>query len=43
MNLREVGWENGLDQSGSAEGQVAGPCECSNEPSSSIKCRDYLD
>jgi len=24
-------------------GQVAGTCECSNEPSSSIKCGEFLD
>ena len=23
--------------------QVAGTCECSNEPSGSIKCREFLD
>ena len=28
MDLREVGWEHGLDRSGSGHGQVAGFCEC---------------
>jgi len=32
-----------LDLSGSGWGQVAGYCECSNEPSSSIKCGECLD
>jgi hypothetical protein len=25
------------------KGQVAGPCECGNEPSGSVKCREFLD
>jgi len=29
---------HGLDSTGSVQGQVAGTCECSNEPSGSIKC-----
>jgi hypothetical protein len=29
--------------SGSGHGQVAGTCECGNEPSGSIKCRELLD
>ena len=24
-------------------GQVAGTCDCGNEPSGSIKCREFLD
>jgi len=43
MDLQEVGWGHGLDSSGSGQGQVAGTCECSNEPSGSIKCREFLD
>jgi hypothetical protein len=35
--------EHGLDRSGSGYGQVAGCCECGNEPSVSIKCRKFLD
>ena len=31
-----------LDRSGSGQGQVAGTCECSNEPPGSIKCREFL-
>ena len=30
-------WVCGLDWAGPGQGQVAGACECSNEPSSSIK------
>ena len=36
-------WEYGLDQAGSGQGQVAGTCECDNEPSVSRKCREFLD
>jgi hypothetical protein len=31
-----------LDQSGSGQGQVAGCCEYGDEPSGSIKCRNFL-
>ena len=30
-------WWYGLDRAGSGQGQVAGTCECGNEPSGSIK------
>ena len=33
----------GLDWSGWGWGQVAVSCECGNEPSSSIKCGEFLD
>ena len=33
----------GLDRAGSGYGQVAGTCECGNEPSGSIKCGKFLD
>ena len=33
----------GLDLAGSGRGQVAGTCECGNEPSGPIQCRDFLD
>jgi hypothetical protein len=33
----------GLDRAGSRQGQVAGTCECGNEPSDSIKCGESLD
>jgi hypothetical protein len=33
----------GLDWSGSGSRQVAGTCECVNEPSGSIKCVEFLD
>jgi len=37
--------EYGLDRvaSGKGQGQVAGTCECGNEPSGSIKCGGFLD
>jgi hypothetical protein len=41
MDLKEVGWGNGLNPSGS--GQVASSCEYSNEPSSCIKLGELLD
>jgi len=39
MDLQEVGC-GGMDW---IEGQVAGTCECGNEPSGSIKCGEFLD
>jgi hypothetical protein len=42
-DLQEVGCESVLDRSGSGQGQVAGTCECSNEPSGSIKCVEFID
>jgi len=33
----------GLDQADSIYGQVAGTCDCGNEPSGSIKCGEFLD
>jgi hypothetical protein len=37
-------WDgNGLDWVGSVYGQVAGSCECGNEPPGSIKCGEFLD
>ena len=41
MDLQEVGC--GLDQAGSGQGQVVGSCDCGNEPSGSIKRREFLD
>jgi hypothetical protein len=35
--------EHGLDRSGSAQGQVAGSCECGNESSDYIKCETFPD
>jgi hypothetical protein len=43
MNLREVGWEHGMHQSGSGQRQVAGSCERGNEPSGSIKCGEFIE
>jgi hypothetical protein len=44
MDLREVGL-GGMDWIGLAEDkrQVAGSCECSTEPSDSIKCEGYRE
>jgi hypothetical protein len=43
MDLREVGWGHGLDQSGSGQGQMAGCCVYGDEPSGSIKCGEFLE
>ena len=40
MDLQEVGW-GGTDRITPA--QLAGSCECDDEPSDSIKCREFLD
>jgi hypothetical protein len=43
MNLQEVGC-GGMDWIGLAQDrQVAGNCECGNEPSGSIKCGEFLN
>jgi len=44
MDIQEVEC-GGMDcyRSGSGKGQVAGTCECGNEPSGSIKCVEFLD
>jgi hypothetical protein len=34
--------EHGLNCSGSGQAQVGSACECSNEPSVSIKCGNFL-
>ena len=36
-------WEYGLDQAGSGQEEVAGTCECGNEPSGFINCGEFLD
>ena len=36
-------WRRGLDLSVSGQGQVAGTCECGNEPSGSVKRGELLD
>ena len=36
-------WWYGLDRAGSGQGQVAGTCECGNEPSGSLKCGEFPD
>ena len=44
MDLHEVGCGGyGLDRADSGEGQVAGTCECGNEPSGSLKCGEFFD
>ena len=40
LDLQEVGYE--LSRSVSGQGQVAGSCECGNEPSGSTKCGEFL-
>jgi hypothetical protein len=42
-SLESAMWGYGLDRAGSGYGQVAGTCECGNEPSGSIKCGEFLD
>ena len=34
---------DGLDRAGLGPGQVAGTCDCGNEPSGSIKYEEFLD
>jgi hypothetical protein len=36
-------WVCGLDWAGSGQGQVAGACECGDEPLGSIKHGEFLD
>jgi hypothetical protein len=43
MDFLEVGCGHGLNRSGSEQTHVAGCCECGNEPSDSIKCREFSD
>jgi hypothetical protein len=43
MDLLEVGWRRGLHRYCSGQGQVAGCCECGNEPSGPIKWEEYRD
>jgi len=44
MDLQEVGCGgHGLDRAGSGWGQVAGTCECRDEPLGSIKCGEFYD
>jgi hypothetical protein len=40
-DLQEVGYE--LDWGSSRYRQLAGTCECGNEPSGSIKCGEFHD
>jgi hypothetical protein len=35
-------WGYGLDRAGSGYGQVAGICECGNEPSGSITFEEFI-
>jgi hypothetical protein len=44
MDLQVAGYGGyGLDRAGSGSGQLAGTCDFGNEPSGSIKCREFLD
>jgi hypothetical protein len=36
-------WDGSMDWIELAQGQVAGSCECGNEPPGSIKCGEFLD
>ena len=36
-------WVYGLDWAGPGQRQVADVCESGNEPSGSVKCREFLD
>ena len=36
-------WGPELDGAGSGQRQVAGTCDCGNEPSGYIKCGEFLD
>ena len=36
-------WVYGLDRVGLGQRQVADVCECDDEPSGSVKCREFLD
>jgi len=36
-------WGCGLERAGSGYGQVPRTCECGNESSGSIKCREFID
>jgi hypothetical protein len=43
MDLQKVGWGgHGLERSGSRQGQVAGTCECGDEPSGSKNVGNFL-
>jgi hypothetical protein len=43
MYLQEMGWGHSLNSIGLEKGQVSGVCECGNEPSRSIKSREFLE
>jgi hypothetical protein len=43
IRLKEIGWECGLDLSGSESSAVGGSCVHGNEPSGSIKGGKILD
>jgi hypothetical protein len=43
MDLWELLWGHGLHRSGSGQGQGVGCCDCGNEPSGFVKCREFLD
>jgi hypothetical protein len=36
-------WGYGMYEAGPGKGIMAGTCECGNEKSGSIKCREFLD
>jgi len=42
MHLQEVDRSLGMDGSGSEQGHGTGCCECGNEPSGSVKYREFF-
>jgi hypothetical protein len=43
VDLQEVGWGGWTGLIRPRIGQVVGACECGNEASASIKCREFLE
>jgi hypothetical protein len=43
VDLQEVGWGTDWSDLAQDRGQVAGSCECGNEPSGFIKCGEFAD
>ena len=43
IDLQELGWEHGLDRSGSGYGEAVGSSECGKELPGCIKSGEFLD
>jgi hypothetical protein len=43
MHTQQVGWRHRLNFYGSEYGHMAGSCECGDEPSDSMKCKEFID